>query len=69
MTTMTKTNARAILAARRAILKALDTCASRLTGDDKVYFDAYWGAHVRSYVEGRGYGTAPIDQALEVTER
>jgi hypothetical protein len=66
---MTKSNAKAILACRKAILKALDDCAERLHEPDRTQFDAYWGAHIRSTMEGYGYGSAPIALATETLKR
>jgi hypothetical protein len=60
--------ARAILQAQRSILKALSVCEDKLQGDEKTYFENYWGAHVKSIMTGHGYGSAPVDRAADTLE-
>jgi hypothetical protein len=62
---MTKTEARAILACRKAVLKALETCSKQLKGEELQTMQAYWGSHIRISIEGRAYGGAPINLAMD----
>jgi hypothetical protein len=67
-THMTKKEARAILICQQAIIRALDSCEEQLSDDELNYCQAYWGAHVRSAINGAAYGSAPIARALERAE-
>lgn len=62
---MNKKEARAILSCQSTILKALVTCETKLKGDAKLFMVNYWGAHIRSSLDGMTYGSAPIERAQE----
>lgn len=65
---MNTKQARAILALSNKIQTAVDECLSKLEGDDLVYAQNYWGAHLKAIAKGQGYGSMPIAQAEEQLE-
>lgn len=65
---MTKAQAKAIIACRDKIQKALDQCEPKLSPDGRAYMQAYWGAHIRSSISGTSYGSMPVADADLVLE-
>jgi hypothetical protein len=65
---MTHTEAAAILDCRRKIQAALARCRKSLKGDELIYADNYWMAHIRQSISGGSYGSAPIARAEKVLE-
>jgi hypothetical protein len=67
-TTMTKTEARAILACQKALGKALKICEGKLKGDELQYAQQYWMGQIYVIIGGFYYGSMPIESALAVLE-
>lgn len=65
---MTKRQAKALLAAQRRINGALDSVLKTLDSRDREYAEAYWAGSIRSTINGRGYGSAPVGRAAELLE-
>lgn len=63
---MNKTQAHAVLAARKAINKALDVYLKRISAQEREWAEAYWVGRVRRDVNGSGYASAPVLQAEEL---
>lgn len=60
---MTKKEAKALLACQAKVVKAIESCLSQLSSDERNYAESYWAAHIRSAITGQGYGSAPMGRA------
>ena len=65
---MNKRQARAVLRMQATVLKAVDKCLEALDERERTYAESYWASHMRSIVNGTGYGSVPIARALDVIE-
>jgi hypothetical protein len=60
---MTKKEARALLACKAKVVKAIESCLSQLSAAERSYAESYWAAHINSAITGQGYGSAPMGRA------
>jgi hypothetical protein len=65
---VTKSNARAILACKRTVDAAIRRAIEKLSGDEKVFAENYWGASVLSAMSDSYYGSAPVVRAEETLD-
>lgn len=65
---LTKKEANAVLSAQRKIRKACSILRARLSPRELQYADAYYVSATENIWRGTSHGSAPIEQALQVTE-